>query len=276
MTTSTQTMPKMVAMPSSAYMAKADTHSIPVDAVLFDMDGTLIDSTPALVKAWKYYADKYNLDYDYIIEHCHGHRAVENMKRFIPSLTDEEAEAEAVEFENRIIDIAREAKAKGEQEGQITPIPGASNLINEIEAGKPKNDTHQRWAIVTSATAQYAADVLDSSGTCEPPKTFVAAEHVTEGKPSPKPYVLGAKLAGTDAARCLVIEDAPAGAVAGKRAGARVIGLRTTHDEAEKLWDADADFVVKDLSKVYARWEGKQLVIDVQSEKKPEPISAAL
>lgn len=252
------------------------THSVPVDAVLFDMDGTLIDSTPALVAAWAEFSEKYNLDYNHVINTCHGHRATENMRRFIPYLTDDQVEAEALNFENRIIEIATAAKAKGLEDGQITAIPGASNLIKEIRAGQPEGAKTQPWAIVTSATADYAAEVFANADVASPPKTFVAADHVSRGKPDPQPYMLGAQLAGTDASRCLVIEDAPAGAVAGKRAGAHVIGLRTTHDEAERLWEADADFVVKDLTKVNARWEGEQLMIDIHSEAKPAAAVASL
>lgn len=248
--------------------------SVPVDAVLFDMDGTLIDSTPALVAAWSEFCKKYDLDYEYVVNHCHGHRATENFRRFVPSLSDEEVEAEAVNFENRIIELAKEAKASGEKHKQITAIPGASNLIEEIKAGKPDSVQTQPWAIVTSATADYAAEVFENADVSSPPKTFVAADHVTAGKPDPQPYLMGAQLAGANAKRCLVVEDAPAGAIAGKRAGAQVIGLRTTHNEAERLWEANADYVVKDLTKVHARWEGEQMFIDVHSEAKPSSVSA--
>lgn len=243
--------------------------SVPVDAVLFDMDGTLIDSTPALTAAWAEFAEKYNLDYEHVINTCHGHRAVENMKRFIPSLSDAEAEAEGVNFENRIIDLAAEAKSKGSVDGQITAVPGAPNLIREIIAGRPESVQRHGWAIVTSAGKDYAEQVYETAAVSEAPDTFVTSDHVTHGKPDPQPYLMGASLVGADAKRCIVVEDAPAGAVAGKRAGAKVIGLRTTHDESERLWDVGADYVVKDLSHVHARWEGEQLYVDVDTEAKP-------
>lgn len=243
--------------------------SVPVDAVLFDMDGTLVDTTPALTAAWGEFSEKYNLDYEHVVNTCHGHRATENMRRFIPSLTDEQVEAEAQNFEDRIIEIASAAKAQGKQDGQIVPVPGACNLIEQISSQRPADAANKGWAIVTSAGKDYADKVYSNAEVSSPPETFVTADHVTRGKPDPQPYLMGANLVGADPKRCIVVEDAPAGAVAGKRAGAKVLGLRTTHDEGERLWDVGADFVVKDLSHVQARWQGKQLYVDVDTEAKP-------
>lgn len=104
------------------------------------------------------------------------------------------------------------------------------------------------------------------------PATFVTGDLVAKGKPDPEPYLLGAKLANADPAACVVLEDAPPGVLAGKRSGARVIGLRTTHDGALQ-WAQGADFVVEDLRKVSARWEGTaraaKLILTIESEDKP-------
>ena len=124
-----------------------------------------------------------------------------------------------------------------------------------------------------SATAAYAKKAFPASGVAqEDPVTFVTGDLVAKGKPDPEPYLLGAKLAKADPAACVVLEDAPPGVLAGKRSGARVIGLRTTHDGALQ-WAQGADFVVEDLRKVSARWEGTgkaaRLILTIESEEKP-------
>lgn len=125
------------------------------------------------------------------------------------------------------------------------------------------------WAIVTSATSAYAMQGFAASqASPSPPSTFVTSDLVSKGKPDPEPYLLGAKLTKSDPASCLVVEDAPAGVIAGKAAGCKVLGLKTTH-EAAKMWEAGADFLCEDLSKVRARWEGMKLIIEIDSEEKP-------
>lgn len=96
----------------------------------------------------------------------------------------------------------------------------------------------------------------------------MTSDLVDRGKPAPDPYLLGAKLTGSDPTKCLVVEDAPPGVVAGKAAGAKVLGLKTTHDE-RRLWESGADYVVQDLSFVQARWEGTNLVVTIQSDDRP-------
>ena len=79
----------------------------------------------------------------------------------------------------------------------------------------------------------------------------------------------GAELSHADISQCLVVEDAPPGALSGKRAGAKVLGLRTTHD-GQRMWDQGSDWVVSDLSQVQARWEGDKLILIIDSESKPQ------
>lgn len=96
----------------------------------------------------------------------------------------------------------------------------------------------------------------------------MTSDQVSRGKPAPDPYLLGAKLTGSDPTRCLVVEDAPPGVVAGKAAGSKVLALKTTHDP-QKMWEAGADFLCEDLSGVRARWEGDRLIIEIEGEDKP-------
>ncbi|UZJ56202.1 hypothetical protein CBS101457_005522 [Exobasidium rhododendri] len=247
--------------------------TIEVDAVLFDMDGTLIDSTPAVNATWKEFAIKYNLDYETVLHSCHGWRTIENLKRFIPSLSDEELPAQVRAFEGRISEIAEEAKKKGLMEGQIVAMPGAKKLLGQITSGQGESPSRRAgWAIVTSATNAYAQLGFAAAAVSPPPSVFITSDLCSRGKPDPEPYLLGAKKVQADISRCLVVEDAPPGVLSGKRAGAKVLGLKTTHAGA-RMWENGADFVVQDLSKVQAKWEGERLLILIEGED--PPISAA-
>ncbi|KDN45880.1 HAD-like protein [Tilletiaria anomala UBC 951] len=246
-----------------------------VDAVLFDMDGTLIDSTPAVNQTWKEWIDKYNLDFDYVMSRAHGCRTVENLRNLVGLSEDQLADGTKA-FEGRIAELAAEAKQTNGP-GQIISLPGARELLAQINAGREKDPERRAgWAIVTSATKAYASKGFAASGVASaPPEVFVTADIVSKGKPDPEPYLRGAELTGSNPKRCIVVEDAPPGVVSGKRAGAHVIGLRTTHDGA-KQWANGADFVVEDLRKVSARWEGggkdAKLFIRVESEPKPHHV----
>lgn len=134
------------------------------------------------------------------------------------------------------------------------------------------------WAIVTSATRAYATiGFAASQSSPSPPDVFVTSDLVSRGKPAPDPYLLGAKLSGVDPTKCLVVEDAPPGVRAGKAAGAKVLGLGTTHDKG-RMWEAGADFVCEDLSYVSAEWkevdgeEGQKvlkLMVTIEGEERP-------
>ena len=123
--------------------------------------------------------------------------------------------------------------------------------------------------VATKAYAQLGYGVADIS---PPPDVFITSDLCSRGKPHPEPYLLGAKNLHVDISRCLVVEDAPPGALSGKTAGAKVLGLRTTH-EGRRMWEQGADFVVEDLRKVQARWEGEKLYLDIDSEERPTDLS---
>lgn len=122
---------------------------------------------------------------------------------------------------------------------------------------------------MTSATAAYAFGGFAAAQVGPAPDVFVTSDLVQRGKPAPDPYLLGAKLTNSDPKQCLVVEDAPPGVVAGKAAGCKVLGLKTTHDE-KRLWESGADYVCKDLSCVSARWEGGKLVLTIDADERPE------
>ncbi|WFD01101.1 hypothetical protein MYAM1_003862 [Malassezia yamatoensis] len=251
---------------------------IAVDTILFDMDGTLLDSTEAVNNTWKEFADKYHLDMEEVLRSAHGHRTIENLPRFIPSLKGTELLEEAKRFESRILELAEEkvnnmaaqSQMKAISEGGIVALPGAKELLAQINAGRELNPSRRvGWAVVTSATSAYARQAFQLADLCTPPDVFVTGDMVSHGKPNPEPYEKGASLSGVqDIKRCLVVEDAPPGVASGKAANALVLGLETTHD-ASRMWERGADYVAKDLSKVQARWEGDQLLVTIDSEPKP-------
>ncbi|PWN54356.1 HAD-like protein [Violaceomyces palustris] len=245
------------------------TVELEVDTILFDMDGTLIDSTPAVNATWAQFAEDYNLDLDFVMKTCHGWRTIENLKRFVPSIPQEKLPEEVKRFESNILVVAEREKSQS-GEGSIVAMPGAKELLSQLNQGLEQRRVQggrQGWAIVTSATKAYAHKGFEQAQVSQPPEIFVTSDLCSKGKPDPEPYLLGAKLSQVDIARCLVVEDAPPGIRSGKAAGAKTLGLRTTHD-GEKMWDDGADFVVEDLRSVSAEWIDGRIKLTIQCEER--------
>ncbi len=201
--------------------------SIEVRGVLFDMDGVLVDSTPAVARVWAAWAGEHGFDADEVVKKAHGRPSITTLRELLP---DVDHEAENREMERREI-----ADVEG-----VIPLPGAMEFLRALPL--------ERWAIVTSCTRQLAGVRIAVAGLPRP-KHLVTATDVKHGKPDPEPYRKGAQFLGVLAADCVVIEDAPAGIRAGKAAGARVIALRTTAEDAELL-EAGADWIVDDCSSI--------------------------
>ncbi|EGO02173.1 hypothetical protein SERLA73DRAFT_86389 [Serpula lacrymans var. lacrymans S7.3] len=218
------------------------TTILTVDAILFDMDGTLVDSTAGVVGAWETFAESYpGLDIHAILSTSHGVRTVENLKKHCGIQDDAELEKEAMRFEQAIIDSSTKNGRKG-----ITLLSGVRPIMDELLPGK--NYPKPCWAICTSATRNYASSALRVAGIAIP-DVFVVAEDVKQGKPKPDPYLLGAQKCGVDPEKCLVIEDAPAGVRSGQAAGCKTLGLITTHTKAQ-MEGCNPDFLVNNLSSV--------------------------
>ncbi|EJU06135.1 phosphatase [Dacryopinax primogenitus] len=210
------------------------------------MDGTLVESTPAVVGAWEEFHKSYpHLDLTEVLQHSHGIRTIENLRNFCKITHEEHLAVEVVRFEAEIVRQGERLKAEGK--GGIKKLPGVEALVGQVENGAE----NQKWAIATSATRIYASAAL-SIADIQPPEAFVTAEDVAVGKPFPDPYLLAARLVGKAPHRCLVVEDAPNGIRSGKSAGAKVIGLLTSHSRKE-VEDAKPDWIVPDLSWVTAR-----------------------
>jgi sugar-phosphatase len=202
--------------------------SIRCRGVLFDLDGVLVDSTPAVARVWAGWARAHGFNPDEVVKKAHGRPSITTIRELLP---DADHAAEDREVERReIADI----------EGVI-PLPGAMELLQALPP--------ERWAIVTSCTRPLAGVRIAAAGLPKP-KYLVTSTDVKHGKPNPEPYLKGAQLLGVPASECIVIEDAPAGIRAGKAAGARVLALRTTASDAE-LQQAGADWIVDNCAKLF-------------------------
>jgi mannitol-1-/sugar-/sorbitol-6-phosphatase len=194
--------------------------AVRVDAVLFDLDGVLVDSTAAVEGHWRAFAARHHLDEDELLADLHGRRMVEIMAAAAPWMDAAQLRAEGARLEAE--------EAAGARAGTVAQ-PGALALVASL--------TGRRWAVATSGTRPVAVPRLEAVG-LPLPAVLVTAEDVTRGKPDPAPYLLAARRLGVQPARCAVIEDAPAGVRAGAAAGAVTIAVTTSHAAAE-LQEAD-------------------------------------
>jgi len=187
-------------------------------AILFDMDGVLVDSTACVERHWRMWAAHYALDAELILAHSHGKRSIDTLREVAAHLD---------------LDLEREARLLEEEEAKdlegIVALPGALELVT----GLPP----ESWAIVTSATYGMAEARLRAVG-LPIPRAFVTAEEVRQGKPDPEGYLKAASLLKAEPGECLVIEDAPPGIQAAHAGKMRVLALTTTFP-AEVVQDAD-------------------------------------
>lgn len=201
-------------------------NSIRCRGVLFDLDGVLVDSTPAVARVWGWWARQHGFpDPDEIVRLAHGRPSIESIRELVPNA---DHDAESHELERREI----------EDTDGVVPLPGTLELLQAIPL--------EKWAIVTSCTRRLAEVRIAAAGLPKP-KYMVTSTDITSGKPHPEPYLKGAKILAATGAECVVIEDAPAGIRAGKAAGAHVVALRTTASDAE-LREAGADWIVNDCA----------------------------
>ncbi|QHY94530.1 Sugar phosphatase YfbT [Streptomyces sp. S4.7] len=211
---------------------------IHADALLFDNDGTLISSMASVYRCWTRWAGEFGVSADdFARVELHGRPAAEIVADLLPAATVPAAVARIERLE--VEDVA----------GGVVLLPGAADLLAALPA--------DRWAVVTSASRRLAEARLAEVGVR--PKTLIAADDITRGKPDPEPFLLAARRLGVDPARCLVFEDAPAGLRSGTAAGMGTVALATTHDRAELT----ADAVVGDLTVVSVQVRGSELEIDV-------------
>jgi mannitol-1-/sugar-/sorbitol-6-phosphatase len=200
---------------------------IDCQAVLFDLDGVLVDSTPAVARVWTIWANKHGFDPDETVRKAHGRPSLATIRELLPG-ADHEAENALVE-RMEIEDIS-----------DVIPLPGAAELLASLAA--------ERWTVVTSCTRTLALVRLRVAG-LPVPRKMVTSTDIVHGKPHPEPYLKGAEALRVGPEECVVFEDAPAGIRSGKAANTRVIAFQTTERD-ELLRQAGADWIVKDASAV--------------------------
>ncbi|MUL40633.1 HAD-IA family hydrolase [Streptomonospora sp. PA3] len=210
---------------------------ISAQALLFDMDGTLVDSGPAIEECWAQWVEEYGIDRARFAEVIgHGIPARQIAARLLPA---EEVAAATDRLEQLEIDRAPSLRV----------LPGTRELLASLP--------DESWAIVTSCTRPLAEARVKAVG-IDPPM-LITADDVRAGKPDPEPYLLAARRLGADPAGCVVFEDAPAGLASARAAGARTVAVTTTAPAAE----LDADVVVADLESVECAPAGSVLSVRI-------------
>lgn len=210
-------------------------------AILFDLDGVLVDSREVVERHWRQWAEGQGIDFDRVRSVLHGRRSEEIILIVAPEL-----------------DAATEAQKRDTPEAMDTrglrTFTRAADLLRSIPAGP--------WAVVTSGNAKTAAMRLTYAAFPKP-NVLVTADDVTRGKPHPDPYLLAAKRLEVEARNCVVVEDAPAGLSAGRAAGMRVIAVATTHEQSQL---AEADAIVADVNHLHVSTLRNELLIDTRGQ----------
>lgn len=213
-------------------------------AILFDLDGVLVDSAKVVTRHWERWASRHDVSSQHVMEIAHGRTSAEIIRLLAPHLDAEQ--------EGRLLEA---------EEGDDTDGLKVFDSARELLLALPPN----AWAVVTSGMQRTAATRLRYGGFPTPP-VLVTADDVRRGKPEPEPYLLAAQRLGIQPAQCVVIEDAPVGIAAARAAGMRAIAVLTTH-RPDAL--SQADVIVREIADVMVKTEGRQLRVIL------EPIPAA-
>lgn len=187
-------------------------------AVLFDVDGVLIDSGAAHTRVWDAWARLRGLDPEYVRQITQGRRRLDTLRIVCPGLDLAE--------ENRALD-----RLMATEESSMRPFDDVADVLRSLTLP---------WAVVTSSRGEATRSRMERLG-LPVPEVRICAEDVDRGKPAPDGYLAAAERLGVDPRRSLVIEDSPAGIRAGRAAGCTAHAVVTTHT-AEQLAEADACF----------------------------------
>jgi mannitol-1-/sugar-/sorbitol-6-phosphatase len=200
-------------------------HVFSCDAVLFDLDGVLVDSAEVVERTWQRWAARHGLDPDAVVRAAHGRRTVETVRMVAPHL--------AADDEVRAL-----AESESTETDGVYEVPGARELLQSLPA--------RSWAVVTSGI-RPVAELRMRHTKLPTPTVLVTADQVQHGKPHPEGYLTAAARLGVDPTRCIVVEDTPPGIEAAHAAGMRVVVVASTYAPVV-LQGADA--VVSALSRL--------------------------
>ena len=207
------------------------------EALLFDLDGTLVDSTASIVHTWLQWASEFGVDPAALAD---GH-----------GRTSAQIVADVVRAEDAEVALARIVELETADAANVRAMPGAVELLAALPP--------ERWAIVTSGNTVLATARMRAAGI--PVAPIVTADDVTHGKPHPEPYLLGAARLGFAPELCVVVEDAPSGIASARAAGMAVVGIASTYP-ADRL---AADVVVGAPSGLRISGAGPFVVSEVSS-----------
>lgn len=203
--------------------------SYDVEAVLFDLDGTLVDSTASVLRNWSMIADLLGRPGADLVGELQGIPGRQVLRHRFPDLSPQRVdELNTVLIDGETADTA-----------DVVPTRGALELLTRLPA--------DRWGIVTSGPRRLALARIGAAG-LPVPDVLVTADDVVTGKPDPTPYRLGAERIGHPTDRCLVVEDAPAGVTSAGAAGCPVLGLVTTYPTLDAVTVPDLTSVTVEVS----------------------------
>lgn len=185
--------------------------AITCGAIIFDMDGTLVDSTICVEGVWQAWAMRHGLDLKRLLQVAHGRQNHDTIQLIAPHLNTPE-------------EIAFLIRAEEDCRDGIIAVPGALNLVSHLPL--------ECWAVVTSAWRRLA-EIRLQCASLPLPGVLVTADEITRGKPQPDGYLAAAAQIGIDPTLCLVFEDAPAGVEAALAAGMSVVGIKSTFSQEQ-------------------------------------------
>jgi mannitol-1-/sugar-/sorbitol-6-phosphatase len=207
-------------------------------AILFDMDGTLVDSTRVVQRAWQQWAERHGIPLDTLLEFSHGRPTRATMEHFLPGR----------DHTGALDDMARYEEA--ELDG-IRSVAGAAQVVEALR--------NHPWAVVTSAWRTLAVVRIVAAGLPLPP-VIVPVDEIRNGKPDPEGFLRAAEHLGVPAHECLVFEDTRPGIDAGLAAGMQVVGLLTTVPAGQLMHH----LLIRDFRDVAIRPDGNRLSVAIR------------
>jgi mannitol-1-/sugar-/sorbitol-6-phosphatase len=209
-------------------------------AVLFDMDGTLVDSTRVVELAWGWWAARHHLTLQTVLSFSHGRPTIATMEHFFPARDHTEELKEMEHYE--------ETQMEG-----IVAVPGAAQVVHALQ--------NHPWGIVTSAWRTLAEARIIAAG-LPLPNVIVPVDEIRNGKPEPEGFLHAAERLGVAPEECLAFEDTRPGIEAGLNAGMQVVGLLTTVP-AEQLQHRP---LIRDFRDVTIQFDGERLKIELRDQ----------